>query len=62
VTFERIVVGTDGSDTAMRAVDHAAGWAGKLGASLIVMHALPKSRGPPGARDRSAASKGGSVH
>jgi nucleotide-binding universal stress UspA family protein len=37
-TYRRIVVGTDGSDSAGRAVGHAAWLAGALGAELIVSH------------------------
>jgi nucleotide-binding universal stress UspA family protein len=56
VIFKRIIVGTDGSDSARRAVDHAAVLAGKLDAELIVMHALAKPRKPPRDRDRVTAS------
>jgi nucleotide-binding universal stress UspA family protein len=56
VTFKRLVVGTDGSDSAMRAVDHAAQLAAKVGGELIVMHALPKRKRPPGQRERVTAS------
>ena len=56
MTFKRLVVGTDGSDTAMRAVDHAAQLAVKVGGELIVMHALPKRKRPPGQRERVTAS------
>jgi nucleotide-binding universal stress UspA family protein len=37
--YRRIVVGTDGSDSAGRAVGHAAWLAGALGAELLVSHA-----------------------
>jgi nucleotide-binding universal stress UspA family protein len=56
MTFRRMVVGTDGSDSAMRAVDHAARLAATIGAQLIVTHALPRRRKPTPARDRVTAS------
>ena len=56
MTFRRMVVGTDGSDSAMRAVDHAARLAANIGAELIVTHALPRRRKPTAARDRVTAS------
>jgi nucleotide-binding universal stress UspA family protein len=40
--FSRIVVGTDGSDSASRAVDHAVRLASRVGAELVVVHAQPK--------------------
>lgn len=39
--YKKIVVGTDLSDTALRAVEHAAALASKLGAELILLHAGP---------------------
>ncbi|MGH2657780.1 MAG: universal stress protein [Actinomycetota bacterium] len=42
--YRRIVVGTDGSDSAIRAVRHAGWLAGALGADLIVTHAYPEAR------------------
>jgi nucleotide-binding universal stress UspA family protein len=39
VTYRRIVAGTDGSDSADRALDHAGWLAGRLGAELLVSHA-----------------------
>jgi nucleotide-binding universal stress UspA family protein len=43
-SYRRIVVGTDGSDSAIRAVRHAGWLAGALGADLIVTHAYPETR------------------
>jgi len=46
--YERIVVGTDGSDSARLAVEHAAWLAGTIGAELLVSHAyreIPQERG-----------------
>jgi nucleotide-binding universal stress UspA family protein len=57
VTFKRLLVGTDGSDSAMRALEHASALAGKLGAELIVTHAYPKPRRPSETRDRVTASR-----
>ena len=37
--YNRIVVGTDGSDSARRAVEHSAWLAGRIGAPLLVSHA-----------------------
>lgn len=47
--MKKIVVGTDGSDTAAEAVAHAAGLAKALGAELVVVHAhpVPKAEGGP---------------
>lgn len=48
--FKKIVVGTDGSDTASAAVAHASAFAKAQGAELIVVHAYPPPRadaGPP---------------
>ena len=56
MTFRRILVGTDGSDSALRAVDHASALAAKVGAELLVTHAYPKPHQPPQARDRVTAS------
>ena len=42
--FRRLVVGTDGSDSARRAVDHAVRLAGAVGAGVVVANAYP----PPG--------------
>lgn len=45
--FKRIVVGTDGSDTAKQAVQKAAGMASKLGAELHILSAyepVPKAK------------------
>jgi nucleotide-binding universal stress UspA family protein len=56
VTFKRIVVGTDGSDSALRAVEHAAALAEKLGAELVVTHAHSKPRRAPESRERVTAS------
>jgi nucleotide-binding universal stress UspA family protein len=54
MTYQRIVVGTDGSDTARTAVEHAARLASQLGASLIAVTAYDAS--PPGLdRDRAEA-------
>lgn len=39
--FKKIVVGTDGSDSATRAVERAVGLARTAGAELIVVHAHP---------------------
>ena len=43
--FGKIVVGTDGSDTASVAVSHAAALAEKTGAELLVVHAYEPERG-----------------
>jgi nucleotide-binding universal stress UspA family protein len=46
--YERIVVGTDGSDSARLAVEHAAWLAGAIGAELLVSHSyqeIPQERG-----------------
>ena len=48
MTYRRIVVGTDGSDSANRAVSHAGWLAATLGADLYVSHAYaepPEERG-----------------
>ena len=46
--FNRILVGTDGSDSASKAVAHAAGLAKAMGAELLVMHAFPAPRSDVG--------------
>lgn len=46
--FARILVGTDGSDSASTAVAHAAELAKVAGAELIVMHAYPPPRSDVG--------------
>jgi nucleotide-binding universal stress UspA family protein len=56
VTFKRIVVGTDGSDSAMRAVEHAAALAQKLGAELVVAHAHARPQRAAQSRERVSAS------
>jgi nucleotide-binding universal stress UspA family protein len=56
VTFRRLVVGTDGSDSARRAVDHAARLAARIDAEVVVTHALPRRRRPAHDRDRVTAS------
>ena len=46
--YRRVVVGTDGSDSARRAVEHAAWLAERIGADLLLSHAyrdLPEERG-----------------
>lgn len=54
MTYQRIVVGTDGSETARRAVEHAAQLAASVGASLIAVTAYdPHPQGLD--RDRAAA-------
>ena len=42
--FQRILVPTDGTPTANRAVQVAAGLANQFGATLTLLHALPKFR------------------
>jgi nucleotide-binding universal stress UspA family protein len=42
--FKRILVGTDGSDSASKAVAHAADLAKSMGAELLVMHSYPPAR------------------
>ena len=44
--FQRILVPTDGTPTANRAVQVAAGLANRFGATLTLFHALPKFRSP----------------
>ena len=54
MTYRRIVVGTDGSETASQAVEHAARLAARVGASLIAVTAYdPHPQGLE--RDRAAA-------
>jgi nucleotide-binding universal stress UspA family protein len=48
--FGRIVVGTDGSDSALRAVAHACHLAAVTGGEVMVVHAYPKSDTPVEAR------------
>lgn len=43
--FRRMVVGTDGSDSAWRAVDHAVRLAGKTGAEIVVANAYSPAAG-----------------
>lgn len=47
--MKRIVVGTDGSDSAAVAVEHAVAVAGATGADLVVVHGYgpPKAEGGP---------------
>jgi len=54
--YRRVVVGTDGSDSAIRAVRHAGWLAGALGADLIVTHAYPEARQDPASPQRVGAS------
>jgi nucleotide-binding universal stress UspA family protein len=54
--YRRIVVGTDGSDSAARAVRHAAWLAETLGAELLVSHAYAKTREDPASPERVGAS------
>lgn len=42
--FGKILVGTDGSDTALKAVEHAVGIASALGAELILVSAYPSAK------------------
>ena len=54
MSYQRIVVGTDGSETASRAVEHAARLAARVGASLIAVTAYdPHPEGLD--RDRAGA-------
>lgn len=46
--FGRILVGTDGSDTAMKAVSHAAGIASASGAELLILCAFPPPKADAG--------------
>jgi nucleotide-binding universal stress UspA family protein len=54
--YRRIVVGTDGSDSAGRAVAHAAWLAGALGAELIVSHAYREAPEDTGSLRQVGAS------
>lgn len=56
MTFKRMLVGTDGSDSAMRAVEHASALAGKLGVELVVTHAYLKTQRRKESRERVTAS------
>ena len=49
--YKTIVVGTDGSDTSLRAVDKAAALAGNSGATLIVASAYSTQRRNPASPD-----------
>lgn len=49
--YKTIVVGTDGSDTSLRAVDKAAALAAESGATLIVASAYSTKRRDPAAPD-----------
>jgi nucleotide-binding universal stress UspA family protein len=42
--FKKILVGTDGSDSASKAVSHASDLAKAMGAELLVMHSYPPAR------------------
>jgi nucleotide-binding universal stress UspA family protein len=55
VTYRRIVVGTDGSDSADRAVDLAAWLAGAVGAELVVSHAYGGPQDPAERRNLGAS-------
>lgn len=47
--YKKILVGTDGSDTATRAVRYAAKLASAQGSDLLIVHAAPKDgEGSPG--------------
>jgi nucleotide-binding universal stress UspA family protein len=46
--FKRILVGTDGSDSAGKAVSHAAEIAEAMGAELVLMHVYPPPRSDVG--------------
>ncbi len=54
--YRRIVVGTDGSDSATRAVRHAAWLAQTVGAELLVTHADPERGGDSTSPGRMGAS------
>jgi nucleotide-binding universal stress UspA family protein len=55
LTYRRILVGTDGSDSADRAVAHAAWLAGALGAELLVSHAFGGPDDPEEGRNVGAS-------
>jgi nucleotide-binding universal stress UspA family protein len=55
-SYRRIAVGTDGSDSATRAVRHAAWLAQTLEAELLVTHAYPKAPDEPTSPGRVGAS------
>lgn len=46
--FKKILVGTDGSDSATKAVTHAADMAGAMGAELVLIHVYPAPRSDVG--------------
>jgi nucleotide-binding universal stress UspA family protein len=47
--FKKILVGTDGSDTASKAVAHSVEFAKKAGAELVIAHSYPPPRSDVGA-------------
>jgi nucleotide-binding universal stress UspA family protein len=49
--FPRIVVGTDGSDSAERALDHVVRLARRTAAEVVVTHAYPRPRHPDAGRE-----------
>jgi nucleotide-binding universal stress UspA family protein len=49
--MDRILVATDGSEHAARAVDLAGTLAGRFGAELIVLHVIPRTALTPGERE-----------
>jgi nucleotide-binding universal stress UspA family protein len=49
--FPKIVVGTDGSDSAERALDHVVRLARRTGAEVVVTHAYPRPRQPDAGRE-----------
>jgi nucleotide-binding universal stress UspA family protein len=46
--FKKILVGTDGSDSATKAVSHAADMAAAMGAELVLIHIYPSARSDVG--------------
>jgi nucleotide-binding universal stress UspA family protein len=46
--FKKILVGTDGSDSATKAVSHAADLASAMGAELVLIHVYPAPRSDVG--------------